>query len=374
MADTLDGSFGHTQCNPICAQLGLSEFKRYHRASYSPLSDWGSTTLTRAFDKLQLKSAPRLVRTDVSVSIGTPTVLIASSSSSTSNSHVPMSTSNTADLRDLLPSTASLEATISDVPALDDDDDDDGTEQERSEGALREGLVHQQLAVFFESGRLSEDQGLADLRAAFFHYQQAASLNVLSALFGLARVYSGLPRSILSELSLASDENCFRCLLHAAKLYRHPYACFLVAGMYQDGRGVPANKVEALRWYDELVSFLYSDKPIPQSAGHETQIDFHGFDIALEKHDILQRIAKIYELGGDGAQIDLERAIEYYRDAAEAAMEAQKVHHLPRLVTSNLADACRYLSLDRVYAPLPAQGKLSMQLYNKADELESSMD
>ena len=46
-----------------------------------------------------------------------------------------------------------------------------------------------------------------------------------------------------------------------------------------------------------------------------------------------------------------------------------------RLATSNLADACRYLSLDRsIYAPFPAQGKLSMQLYNKADELESSMD
>jgi TPR repeat protein len=219
---------------------------------------------------------------------------------------------HTVDLRNLLPSCPDVSRTLKRTSST-------------SVAQRNEGLVHLQLAKFFETGRLSDNQDTADLRAAFFHYQQAAALDCFSALMGLARVYSGLPRSILADLDMTDPASFYRCIKHATTLYEHPYTAYLLACMYDEGRGVHVSKAHALQWFSKVSDFLYSEKPIPVAVGVESEVDFHSFDQVLEKHTILHRMAQIYELGGEDFAADLQTAVEYYRDAAEAAMEAQKV-------------------------------------------------
>lgn len=71
----------------------------------------------------------------------------------------------------------------------------------------RLGKVHLEICKYHEFGRfvLDEEHDAIDYEAAFFHLQQAASLNVTEALVNISKIYMQLPHDILPDYKVEAS-------------------------------------------------------------------------------------------------------------------------------------------------------------------------
>jgi len=180
------------------------------------------------------------------------------------------------------------------------------------------GMVHLELAKYHELCRFTDD-GRYDKSAALFHLKAAADCGVVEAIVNVARIYAGIPRDILSEVS-AEDEikNDDDTRTAAAKgldyMERAAHAgersaMVYMARAYDQGGVADHNKQRALYWYEEIQD--YDDRVAEEGGEGE-------WGMADPPYVILARQAEIL------LDDDANRAGDLYSKAAESAMACMK--------------------------------------------------
>lgn len=212
------------------------------------------------------------------------------------------------------------------------------------------GQIHLDLARYHELGRFLEEEDndekrLAlgdtdissgsseeksikyDTESALYHLDVARRCGVLEAVVTVAQMAYGLPHELLKDIgdneNWRQDENgtgdaeydreafAFELMETAAEMGDRG-AMLFVAEAYESGRrmgtGAQPSYPRAIEWYQKAVGFSDDDA-----------------DGAYRpRHEVLARMAEMYQEGGCGLQQDFERAYNLYNEAAEVAMEAMK--------------------------------------------------
>lgn len=155
-------------------------------------------------------------------------------------------------------------------------------------------------------------------RQAEFYLEKAASQQYALAAYTLAK--------LLDERDQKHPLRAFEWFMIAAK-QGHIEACYYVGLYYQNGKGVTQNIEEAIHWYEKAA--VNNDR---DALYHLAMILVRLEDKDWETiHRLLQKAAKQdhpnaqYNLAvmyqkGDGVQIDMNRAIQWYEKAAESGI------------------------------------------------------
>jgi len=184
------------------------------------------------------------------------------------------------------------------------------------------GMVHLELAKYHELCRFTED-GRYDKGAALFHLKAAADCGVVEAIVNVARIYAGIPRDILSEVS-AQDEtggseddlgnaqdkglDYMERAAHAGERSAMVY----MARAHDEGGVAQAGSMQrALYWYEEIQDY---DERVTEEGGEGE------WGMADPPYVILARQAEIRLASLDQAM----KAGDLYSKAAESAMACMK--------------------------------------------------
>eukprot|EP01102_Stenamoeba_stenopodia_P009176 TRINITY_DN2694_c0_g1_i1.p1 TRINITY_DN2694_c0_g1~~TRINITY_DN2694_c0_g1_i1.p1 ORF type:complete len:584 (-),score=129.93 TRINITY_DN2694_c0_g1_i1:156-1907(-) len=221
--------------------------------------------------------------------------------------------------------------------------------------------IHYELAKMHATGQLhADDPGKAHdpepsaKAAAFYHYQIAAAGGVVSAMLGLARIHSGLPRDILPDANVIDPVLTTKYLQLAAER-KSICGAYHYAKRLEKGETVPKNWSEAIKWYEKALNRGEAEQPKSEESNvdeseekvEETKVadddeiveeeyfaplnesllakvETWGWEVEIQPHEVLSTIGKMYEDGGFGVEQDYAKAAEYYREAADEAMAAGK--------------------------------------------------
>lgn len=189
------------------------------------------------------------------------------------------------------------------------------------------GKIHLEMCKYYEVGRFlddTDDLSKIDYEAAFFHLKQAANLGEIEALVNIAKIYMQLPHDILPDFKVpASDDNFetgFDYLIEAAEK-DDKQSLYYVAKAYDTGIGLPSNiKVDwnrAVEYYRKIINDSQDDNNL-----HRENSSFSELGNNYESlYVILARIGEIYLQGGNGIEINLQDAMDFFNEAAETAMQ-----------------------------------------------------
>lgn len=184
------------------------------------------------------------------------------------------------------------------------------------------GQVHLALAKYHEVCRFTDD-GTYDREAALFHLKAAAECGIVAAIVSVARMYCGLPHDILSDVTIDNDntlteaEKQLRGLsfMEKAAQAMDRAAMVFMAKSYDLGiNGTQRDLDKALYWYESVIAYDEDE------GGCDTE------EMSLDDplYILLARSAEIWLSGELQVDRDPNKAGELYNQAAEVAMACMK--------------------------------------------------
>jgi len=351
------------RCNPLCALFKLPQFEHFHVIetidrskieesmarpdSPARLALWKGTTMTKSFDKiLRGMQEKKTSQIDLRRSISKTNLANQNIGQSSQSAPAAITRAKPNEIKSSFRAMSPSLAASSDDPLADFEllNIPKSFEVIEANGEREEiGRVHRELADLHEHGRLSlldqmmyqiddhqkippnqnnnnndiQDESNVNLPAVLFHYQKAAEYGDVISMLILARIFSGSPRDVLPSVPLELPSRCFQYLKLAAKK-GNVSASYHTAMSYQHGYyQTKINWKKAVVFYEYVLATPLEKNPLDEN--------LHNFNLdEILVYEIAGSIAQMYEEGGYDLEQDYVKAAEYYRTAAEDAMEHKK--------------------------------------------------
>ncbi|XP_071796451.1 eukaryotic elongation factor 2 kinase-like isoform X2 [Asterias amurensis] len=193
-------------------------------------------------------------------------------------------------------------------------------DMKRKMGGSVLGQVHLDLAKYHDIGRFVENPDDHNMRAAFYHLEQASHCGTMEAILALAKIYLNLPHAVLENVTMDENEeniNDGLDLMEQAAEAGDRAAMIYLANAFQTGLNLGTNReimwTEAVHWCQSAISMSNEDE--------DGEFDCLNED---PNYMLLVKQADMYRTGGHGLDKNSQKAGDLYNEAAEAAMEALK--------------------------------------------------